>query len=97
MMKPVTEQELKIFLSEFSEWKLIDNNSKIERVFPLKSYFKGLSFIQCIGWVAQKKNHHPELELQFSQIKIKLQTHDIGNQVSILDLEFAKEIEKLWF
>lgn len=91
-----SENEIKQFTTQFDQWKFCDNQ-KIERVFALKSYYKGLSFLQTVGWLAQKTSHHPDMELTFSQLKISLTTHDLGNKVSNLDLAFAELIEKNWF
>jgi 4a-hydroxytetrahydrobiopterin dehydratase len=98
MNKPIaaTDKEIQLFLENFKDWTRANDN-KLERVFALKSYFKGLSFLQTVGWLAQKTNHHPDMELSFSQLRISLTTHDIGNKISNLDLAFAELVEKNWF
>lgn len=97
--QPVIANKLDIqnFLQKYPDWKIHGEQERLERIFSLKSYFKGLSFIQTIGWLAQKHNHHPDLELSFTQIKCRLTTHDIGNKVSTNDLFFAELIEQSWF
>jgi 4a-hydroxytetrahydrobiopterin dehydratase len=92
-----TEKEIQDFITKYPEWKVMDNKKALTRSFPLKSYFKGLSFLQSVGWLAQKHNHHPDLELTFSQLTCTLTTHDIGNIISNRDLFFAELIEKNWF
>lgn len=78
-------------------WNLDADHKILSKSFPLKSYFKGLSFLQSIGWLAQQLNHHPDIHLQFHQITISLTTHDEGNQVGAKDIELACRIEQLWF
>lgn len=94
-LKKVSEQEIKNFLNSNAEWSVQGNF--LQRTYPLKSYFKGLNFLQTIGWIAQKIQHHPELILTFSALTIKTTTHDLENSISNKDLEFATEVEKLWF
>lgn len=91
-----SESDIQLFLKKYPEWS-VQQSSRLERLFTLKSYFKGLNFLQTIGWLAQKKNHHPDMELKFSSLKISLTTHDINNKISNLDLEFAELIEQNWF
>lgn len=94
--KPIkaTDQELKNFLKSHPEWSVEKNF--LQRTFPLKSYFKGLSFIQTIGWLAQKLQHHPDIKITFSSLVVMMTTHDLENSISNKDLELASEIEKLW-
>lgn len=67
------------------------------RRFPLKSYFKGLALLQAIGWEAQKRQHHPELTLNFNELVVKTTTHDEGYQITDKDRELALAINHLWF
>jgi len=80
-----------------NEWQFNHEKTKIVRSFPLKSYFKGLNFLQVIGWLAQKNNHHPDISLSFSELKIELTTHDKGNSVTEKDIQLAKLINEQWF
>ena len=89
--------EIQNFLHKYPDWKINGEQESLERIFSLKSYFKGLCFLQTLGWLAQKNNHHPDLELSFTQLKCRLTTHDIGNKVSNMDLVFAEMIEQSWF
>ncbi len=93
----LSTQELDAFLQKHPEWKVMGDHNFLVRVYNLKSYFKGLNFLQNIGWQAQKHNHHPDLTLTFSQLTCSLTTHDIGNKISNRDIFFAELIEKSWF
>jgi 4a-hydroxytetrahydrobiopterin dehydratase len=73
------------------------NHRYLVRRFPLKSYFKGLAFLQTIGWEAQKRQHHPELILNFNELVVKTTTHDEGYQITNKDRELALAINALWF
>ena len=87
--------DLKDFLQKFPEWKI--NGTYLERHYALKSYFKGLSFVQSVGWLAQKYQHHPDITLTFSDLKIRLTTHNSGNAITHKDISMAEQIENLWF
>lgn len=40
--------------------------------------------------LADELNHHPEISLNYSSLRIELTTHDIGNKVGPLDHEFVR-------
>ena len=67
--------------------------NKILKTYEFKSYFKALNFVQVIGWLAQRANHHPDIHLTFSKVKVELTTHDAGNKITEKDYELAKLIE----
>lgn len=40
--------------------------------------------------LADELNHHPDISLNYSSLRIELTTHDIGNKVGPLDHEFVR-------
>lgn len=47
-----------------------------------------------VGLIAESLNHHPEWSNVYSEVTIKLTTHDLGG-LSTLDIKLAKLINKL--
>jgi len=80
-------------------WSITQHENKhlLVKTFEFKAYFKALSFVQLTGWLAQKSNHHPDITLTFSKVKIELTTHDAGNMITEKDWEFATKIEAMNF
>ena len=79
------------------QWEVDSKSQKIFKTYEFKAYFKALNFVQVIGWLAQKYNHHPDIYLTFSKVRVELMTHDAENKITNKDMELAKEIEKHFF
>ncbi|NOT80165.1 MAG: 4a-hydroxytetrahydrobiopterin dehydratase [Bacteriovoracaceae bacterium] len=81
-------------LKSLEGW-IYDNNSKsIKKEFLFKSYLKTIAFVNAVAWIANKENHHPDLEVSFNKCLIKLTTHDEGG-VSEQDFKLALAINCL--
>ncbi|MDH4466444.1 MAG: 4a-hydroxytetrahydrobiopterin dehydratase [Bacteriovoracaceae bacterium] len=80
-----------------SQWEYDLTSQKIFKIYEFKAYFKALNFVQVIGWLAQKYNHHPDIYLTFGKVRVELTTHDAENNITNKDLDLAKEIEKHFF
>jgi 4a-hydroxytetrahydrobiopterin dehydratase len=78
-------------------WELDAERRVIFKKFDFKAYFKAMSFVQSVGWAAQKHGHHPDMSVTFQSVLIELTTHDEGNQISAKDIELARAINELWF
>lgn len=57
-------------------WNLIDELS-LERVFKFKNFTLALEFVNKIGVLAESEGHHPDIELSYGMVKVKLITHKI--------------------
>jgi len=66
-------------------------------VFRLKfrRYLDAIEFLRRVAEVAERLNHHPDVELRYVNLTLRLTTHDAGNRVTERDLEMAGEIQKL--
>jgi 4a-hydroxytetrahydrobiopterin dehydratase len=85
--------EIQQNLSEIDHWKM-ESNSLI-REFPFSDYASALRFVNEVGLLAESKQHHPSIQLDFDSVRIQLTTHDSGNTLTIKDFELAKAINKI--
>ena len=44
---------------------------------------------------AEQLNYHPDVELRYVNLTLRLTTHDAGNKVTEKDLRLAEEIQKI--
>jgi 4a-hydroxytetrahydrobiopterin dehydratase len=86
---------LHTFLEQNSQWKQEENTLTGEFTFD---GFSGVSAaIQQCMQLAKKLDHHPEATFGYKTIKIVLTTHDAGNLITELDVEFAQTFtQQLW-
>ena len=91
-MKVYTETEAQDVLKNMNGWAF--KNNGIEKKFILKSFTEALGFIIQVGFLAEKRNHHPELFNVYNKVNVLLTTHDAGG-LTDKDLDLAEAINSL--
>lgn len=87
-----SEAEIHEKLRELEGWELRDG--WIRRKFTTPGWPHTLMLVNAIGYRAEAAFHHPDLEVGWSRVVVKLQTHSAGG-VTDKDFELAREIEEL--
>ena len=59
--------------------------------FSTGSFATGLELVARIGAAAEELNHHPDLDLRYPRLDVRLSSHDVGG-VTDRDLELARRI-----
>ena len=57
-------------------WDFSDN--KIRKVFKFDSYLNGVEFINKMAPIAERLNHHPDINLGYCRVEISIHSHDLG-------------------
>jgi len=66
----------------------------IERTYQTTGWKSSLIIANAVGYLAEAAWHHPELELGYETVKVKLTTHSEGG-VTEKDIELAEKIDEL--
>ena len=74
-------------------WQLAENT--IIRQFEFNGFQHMMSFVNAVAWIANHENHHPELELNQKQCKVRLSSH-IANGLTVNDFICAAKIDALF-
>ena len=72
-----------------------DQQGRLSKVFKFKNYRKSFAFVSQVAMLAEKKNHHPEIILDFGSVTISLISHDV-QKITERDLELATQIDKIY-
>lgn len=77
-------------------WKEVneDGLQSLYREFSFKNFAEALSFVNKVGELAEKANHHPDIALGWGYVKVWLTTHSDGG-VTEKDHELATQIDQL--
>ena len=80
---------------ELPGWKLQDG--WIRRKYGTDGWPTTLMLVNAIGFLSEAAYHHPDLEVTWGKLWVKLKTHASGG-ITERDFALAKEIEKhaLW-
>lgn len=59
--------------------------------FRTGSFAKGVELVDAIGLLADAMDHHPDVDLRYSSVTVRLSTHDV-NGLSPRDVDLARHI-----
>ena len=93
MRQPLETFQIQAALTGLDGWTL--DNGKLLKVYVFIDFKAALVFINQLGDVSEKLNHHPEILNLLNKVTLRLSTHDAGNQVTEKDLTLARAIQSL--
>ena len=70
------------------------SKNKLMKSFNFNDFISALEFINSVGRVSEKLNHHPKITNLYNLVELELWTHST-NSVTELDYELANEIDSL--
>lgn len=83
-------------LAKLSGWVLQGDGPSlaISRRFEFVNFLEVMSFANAIAWIAQRRDHHPDLHLSYRHCAVCWRTHDAGG-ITRLDFDCAAEVDAL--
>lgn len=87
-----SEQEASRALAELPEWRA--ERGAIARTYETEGWGTTLMLVNAIGFIAEAADHHPDLEVSWAKVVVRLSTHSAGG-ITDKDLALAREIERL--
>lgn len=88
----LTKEELPALLKKLPEWDIEEN--EIVRVLEFDEFLEGIDFVNAVAEIAEEAGHHPDMDIRWCTITLRLTTHDVGG-LTELDIEVAKKIDTL--
>lgn len=74
------------------DWRTI--NVALEAHFATGNFSTGLAFVNRIGALAETANHHPDLDLRYGFLQVRLVSHDAGAKTD-RDVAMARAISEV--
>ena len=91
MPRLLGESEIIERLGPLNGWKR--EGKFITKSFDFPTFMKGIDFIRKVATVAEREEHHPDIHVRYTTIKLSVQTHSEGG-VTEWDIELAEAIER---
>lgn len=92
--KALAPKDVEKKFKAISEWQLNKKGTELSKTFAIDSFIKGLSFIAKIAVHAEIMQHHPDVTLSYTKVKVTLTTHDVKG-LTQKDFDLAKRIDNL--
>ncbi len=78
------------FLSRHPRWSL--EAETLVATFEFPSFPEAISFVQRVAEIAERHEHHPDIDVRFRKVTLRLSTHDAGG-LTFRDPQVAAECE----
>ncbi len=88
----VTLDEVKDGMEKLHDWALEGDSIVKDNDFP--DFKSALEFVNKVGEIAEKHQHHPSIIIDYNQVHLSLTTHAVHG-LTAKDFEVAQEIDKL--
>jgi 4a-hydroxytetrahydrobiopterin dehydratase len=106
--RPFSPKEVETYLLKLPGWKLGNPSTgstgspqagsgqagEIEKNFTFKNYYETMAFVNAVAFIANREDHHPDMEVGYKTCKVKYSTHAIKG-LSENDFICAAKIEEL--
>jgi 4a-hydroxytetrahydrobiopterin dehydratase len=89
-MARLSDQEIDEALTTVDGWSR--EGDTIVKEFDRGDFAGSVDFVNAIAPGAEEMNHHPDLEISWSKVKVSLSTHSQGGLTSN-DFELARKID----
>ena len=94
---PFDKSEIHKYLKKVDGWDVKSNEDKnyyLIKNFKFKNFKESLNFINKVGEIAERENHHPDIFFGWGYCKIKIFTHAIKG-LAESDFILAAKIDNL--
>lgn len=96
----LSTDEIALRMAHFPLWVLVTEGEmgstsvpKIERSFASKNFAAAMEFLQAVGVVAERRNHHPDLHVEgYRNVRVVIYTHSLGG-LTDNDFDLARAID----
>lgn len=92
--KVLTKKEITKVMKVFSAWKTTPKQTQIYRSFEFSDCVNALAFVARVTVQAEVMQHHPDIEIANTKVKIKISTHD-PKGLTKLDFHLAEKIDHI--
>ena len=58
------------------------------RAFELESFPAAIAFVSCVAELAERENHHPDIDIRYRRVTLRWSTHSTGG-ITDRDREMA--------
>ena len=91
MPELLDEEEIEQRLDELGDWER--EGDEIQKVFEFDDFPSAVQFVNAVARFAERYDHHPDIDIRYSRVRLALSTHSEGGLTS-LDFDLANEIEQ---
>jgi 4a-hydroxytetrahydrobiopterin dehydratase len=77
------------------DWTLDAGAGQISRRLEFANFHETMSFVNAVAWVANREDHHPDMEVSYGHCVVRFSTHAVGG-LSPNDFICAARVDALF-
>ena len=89
---PLARAQIDAALAQLPGWDY--REGAIGKTFSFGSYADSIAFVNAVAKIAQREDHHPEMQVGYDRCRVAYRTHSVGG-ISESDFVCATMIEDL--
>jgi len=91
---PLSQEQKSELLKEVNGWQLREDGKELKKCIKTNSFIKGVELIKALTPIAEEEGHHPDIELTYPTLTIRISTHSAGD-ITEADFVLAAKIDRL--
>lgn len=89
-MAKLSDDELQAAVARLPGWAVADG--ALVKRFTFPTFPEGVYFVDRVADAAEEAGHHPDIDIRYNAITMRLSTHDEGG-VTEKDIALAEQID----
>ena len=89
----LSQTEIQGKLRGLPGWELAKGKA-IQKKFSFGNFKEALTFVNQVGELAEKSDHHPDITINYNKVTLTMWTHTAGG-LTTKDFDLAGHVEKL--
>ena len=77
-VQPLDQQQTTALLESIPGWIASEKNDQISREFSFSNFVETMAFVNAVAEIAEREQHHPDIECGYNYCRIHFSTHAIG-------------------
>jgi 4a-hydroxytetrahydrobiopterin dehydratase len=91
-MQKLMENEIAARLATLPGWQI--EAEELDRAFLFADFVAALRFVNGVAELAEAAQHHPDIDIRYNRVRLRLVTHDAGG-LTAKDFDLAEAVNKL--
>jgi len=90
--EPMKQDRIEQMPQQVEGWQ--QDGDKIRKTFEFENFYQTVAFVNAVAWIANKEDHHPDLEVSYKKCVVNFSTHAVGG-LSDNDFISAAKVDDL--
>lgn len=91
-MALLDDAQVNDFLTDSPQWER--DGDSIVRTFEFGDFTEAMGFVTSVALKAEKANHHPDIDIRWNKVALRLSTHSEGG-LTEQDTDLAEAIDSI--